>query len=138
VRRSALAVGLALGATACDGAAPAPLPVAGTWGLAQTAQGPSARCGEGGQVTLAQDGPRLAGSFSSRGGCDTDQVAVDFLRTGAVTEASLAGDALAFTLEGCRYRGRLTGTPPARAAGAVRCEGPPFPQAVAGDWELRR
>jgi hypothetical protein len=40
VRHSALAVGLALGATACDAAGPAPLPVAGTWGLAHQAQGP--------------------------------------------------------------------------------------------------
>jgi hypothetical protein len=116
------------------------LPVAGSWSYLQQTAGETSRCSEGGQVRITQQGEQLTGSFSARGGCEDAHQARDFLRSGDLLEGRVADSAITFSLGECHYKGALSGTPPDRGAGTLRCDadGVRFTEAVSGSWEFRR
>jgi hypothetical protein len=129
-----------LGGCGSEGApAPSALPVSGSWSLNQVVQGGSATCGEGGSLVLTQNDASLGGSFSTRGGCDTSGVALDFVRSGNVLAGTLSGTAIRFTLGVCQYSGTVVGNPQAPFGGSVTCTGlPGTTGALLGSWEASR
>ncbi len=117
---------------------PAP-DISGSWRYSQVVQGGGTTCGDGGTLTITQNGERLSGSLTGRGGCQSQSVAIDYLRQDALLNGEIARSAVAFEAGACRYQGTAVGNPVTQAGGSATCSNlASTGLVVSGSWELLR
>jgi hypothetical protein len=88
---------------------------------------------------ISQAGERVSGTLSGRGGCQSESLAIDYLRRETLVSARLLRTTLRFTSGSCTYQGTVVGDPAAEASGTVTCSNLASTRlTLVGTWELRR
>jgi hypothetical protein len=142
-----LALGASVGCGGSDGPSE-PVAVAqigGAWNFSETFSESrlGLMCTNRATVTIAQSGATFSASAAQTGTCSDASGTYDNSGTFQLIEGKIDQTSVSWRDDGspiCRYSGNMSGTPPSRMAGSVRCAGVVNGISLEsrGSWEMTR
>jgi hypothetical protein len=97
-------------------------------------------CADSGGIQITQNGPRFTAVGLQEGQCSGPGGTVPFADSFAITQGTLSGSRISFSIDPCPYTGTVYGAAPDSAAGTVTCtlssQGTTLH--LTGTWRVRR